>query len=136
MTLNSTLTLSDARPEHSGNYTCQPENAVGASIQIFVSEGEDELQRCRGQAVTISPSLFLCVTDRLSEPLLRPDLHSGGGGGGGGGGDVLNLPSGVHVSSSSSSLSPPSSISASVVLAIIPLLSVLSPPTYYYWSLS
>ncbi len=39
-TLNSTLILADARPNQSGNYTCQPAGAVGAHIQVFVSEGE------------------------------------------------------------------------------------------------
>ena len=37
---NSTLTVLQAAPSHSGNYTCQPSNAIGASIQVFVSEGE------------------------------------------------------------------------------------------------
>lgn len=46
---NSTLVIRNADPSQSGNYTCQPSNAIGASIQVFVSE------------------------DRHSEPLLRPD---------------------------------------------------------------
>ena len=37
---NSTLSIRNANPGHSGNYTCQPSNAIGASIQVFVSEGE------------------------------------------------------------------------------------------------
>jgi hypothetical protein len=37
---NSTLTVRNAGPGHSGNYTCLPSNAKAASIQVFVSEGQ------------------------------------------------------------------------------------------------
>ena len=37
----STLVISRANPKyHSGNYTCKPSNAMEASVQLFVSEGE------------------------------------------------------------------------------------------------
>ena len=36
----SVLVIKNAEPSHSGNYTCQPSNARGASITVFVSEGE------------------------------------------------------------------------------------------------
>eukprot|EP00095_Tigriopus_kingsejongensis_P011330 maker-scaffold195_size270011-snap-gene-1.16 protein:Tk11330 transcript:maker-scaffold195_size270011-snap-gene-1.16-mRNA-1 annotation:"hypothetical protein KGM_18218" len=51
---NSTLIIRNADPSQSGNFTCQPSNALGASIQVFVSE------------------------DRHSEPLLRPDAKDSG----------------------------------------------------------
>ncbi len=38
--IRSTLTVRNAVPEHSGNYSCVPSNAEPASIQVFVSEGE------------------------------------------------------------------------------------------------
>ena len=36
----SKLILRNAAPGDSGNYTCQPSNARGASIHVFVSEGD------------------------------------------------------------------------------------------------
>ena len=39
----SSLTLRNAAPGDSGNYTCQPSNARSASIHVFVSEGEPRL---------------------------------------------------------------------------------------------
>ena len=37
--ITSTLTIRQASPDRSGNYTCRPSNAEPASIQVFVSEG-------------------------------------------------------------------------------------------------
>ena len=36
----SELTVRNAAPGDSGNYTCQPSNAGSASIHVFVSEGD------------------------------------------------------------------------------------------------
>ncbi len=79
-TINSTLVQREVTPEQSGNYTCQPSNARQASIQVFVSEGE---------CMYSSHQLFLAFSkrhlshlDRLSEPLLRPDVQQQRGGGG------------------------------------------------------
>jgi hypothetical protein len=36
----STLTISAAAPTDAGNYTCKPANALPASVQVFVSEGQ------------------------------------------------------------------------------------------------
>lgn len=41
---NSTLVIRNADPSQSGNYTCQPSNAIGASIQVFVSEGASTIE--------------------------------------------------------------------------------------------
>jgi hypothetical protein len=35
----SVLTITEAKPDNAGNYTCKPSNAIAASIQVFVSEG-------------------------------------------------------------------------------------------------
>ena len=38
----SVLTITNAQPEdNAGNYTCKPSNAIAASIQVFVSEGNE-----------------------------------------------------------------------------------------------
>ena len=40
-TTKSTLTIRNATPKDAGNYTCKPSNAIQASIQVFVSEGNN-----------------------------------------------------------------------------------------------
>ena len=38
----SRFNIKEATPADSGNYTCNPSNAVPASIQVFVSKGRGE----------------------------------------------------------------------------------------------
>jgi len=37
--MRSTLTIRRAGASDAGNYTCKPSNAIPASVQVFVSEG-------------------------------------------------------------------------------------------------
>ena len=56
----SELTLRNAAPGDSGNYTCQPSNAGSASIHVFVSEGDCSSSSAVQLSSTYSSFLFCC----------------------------------------------------------------------------
>ena len=59
----SRFNIKEATPADSGNYTCNPSNAVPASIQVFVSKGRGEL-RTGGREELV----FSCGKADNSEP--------------------------------------------------------------------
>lgn len=41
----SRLGVVDVGPEHSGNYTCVPENAAPATVTVYVLRGKDKMMK-------------------------------------------------------------------------------------------
>jgi hypothetical protein len=72
--LRSTLTIRKSGASDAGNYTCKPSNAIPASVQVFVSEGDKIKQK-----VFAFYSIDFCTSpDRQSEPLLKQDVKERG----------------------------------------------------------